>query len=167
MRGQSAVEYVVTYGWAILALVIVVGVLLSSGILSPTYLISDECNAGTNLPCAFALFNEGGATQLSMEIHNGFPYQIHVERVNVTMPETGEVFVMEALPGDGYVDSGESLAVRGHFEGGELSEETYKRFTLGIVYASCARELLDPGDVCSDSYHTISGRLAGRVFASE
>ncbi|MFH2100461.1 MAG: hypothetical protein ABII71_00020 [Candidatus Micrarchaeota archaeon] len=164
MRGQSAIEYIVTYGWAILALVIVLGVLLSSGVLSPTYLISDECNAGTNLPCAFAMWNEDGATQLSMELHNGFPYEIRVRSINLTMPETGETFTIRTpFPVD--VESGESIAVRGAFDGGELQESGYERFFISIEYASCASELLDGSD-CSDSFHVISGRLSGKVLPS-
>ena len=54
MRGQATIEYLMTYGWAILALIIVLGVLVFSGLLSPTYLISEECNFGVKVTNTFS-----------------------------------------------------------------------------------------------------------------
>jgi len=169
MRGQSATEYIVTYGWAILALVIVIGVLISSGILSPTYLISDECNAGTNLPCKFALVDNAGSTDIILEIHNGFAYGIDIEDMNVTNPATGEQFIISSpsFSGVDVIDSGNSITISGTYEGEGFPVDSYERFHISLLYASCAAELLAPGEDCSDSYHVISGRVSGRVIADE
>lgn len=51
-RGQSALEYLVTYGWAILAIVIVAGVLWYLGIFNPTkYVGSSQCGGFSTVVC--------------------------------------------------------------------------------------------------------------------
>lgn len=160
MKGQSAVEYVMTYGWAILALIIVLGVILWSGALSPTYLISEECTLGSNLPCSFILYNEGGETRLSMIIYNGFSYKINIEDIEVY--DTSEDVYFSDEPSVGTIESGDSTSFTVDYPG-ELPADSFKKFVVRVTYASCAPELLEPGEECSSSQHTISGRITGRV----
>ena len=42
-RGQTAIEYLVTHGWALMVLVLVVAVLYSIGIFNPNRFVSEEC----------------------------------------------------------------------------------------------------------------------------
>jgi hypothetical protein len=51
-KGQAMMEYLVTYGWALLALLIVVAVLLSSGVFSPNSFATQECTFQPDLPCS-------------------------------------------------------------------------------------------------------------------
>ena len=51
MKGQSAIEYLMTYGWAIAILIIILGLLFTSGLFSPSYLVNEECELGPNFPC--------------------------------------------------------------------------------------------------------------------
>ncbi len=164
MRGQSAVEYLVTYGWAILALIVVLGVLLSSGVLTPNYIIAEECNAGNNFPCAFALFNEGGESRLSLVLYNAFPYAVQIESIEITSPDEDESFTLDSF--DSRLESGTNTSIMGTYPE-LLPEDAYKKFYISIRYASCASELLEPGEDCSTSYHTVSGRVAGRVIKEE
>lgn len=168
MRGQSAVEYLMTYGWAIVALVIVIGVLLSTGVMSPGFFMQDECSMGTNLPCELAIYNEGDATYLSMVVYNGFPYPIEVqEGLEVVLPGTEQGFVLGSPSLPAIINSGDRMEVRGRFDGPALPVDAYKRFYVSFDYASCAPELLVPGEECSDSVHRISGKIAGRVLPTE
>lgn len=158
MRGQASVEYLMTYGWAIFALVIVLVVLLTSGILSPNYLISEECNLGTNLQCNFALFNEGGSTRIVLEIFNGFPYPIRIDNLGLKTTDSGEYF--SGFTDDVELDSGESAVYEGVLSGSAVPENTIKKFSANVTYVSCATEL---GPDCGEE-HTITGRVTGRVM---
>ncbi len=79
-KGQAAMEFLMTYGWAILAAVIVIGVLW--------YLIGDPSNLiGNRLTVtppfvqnALAIDTEG----VTMEVINGAGESIAVSNVNVT-----------------------------------------------------------------------------------
>ena len=51
-KGQSALEYLVTYGWAILAIVIIAAVLFALGIFDPNrFSGSKQCGGYASLAC--------------------------------------------------------------------------------------------------------------------
>ncbi len=159
MKGQSAVEYVMTYGWAILALILVTGFLLASGVLNPNYIITEECNLGSNLPCQAIVFNEDGTTKMLLRVYNGFPYEVKLNSMEVILKDTGESF--------GEFDSNVRLASGGEhtyestITGPPLTAGEVKRFSAVVIYVSCAPEVSSEG--CGTSEHTISGRIVAIV----
>jgi len=161
MKGQAAIEYIMTYGWAILALVIVLGILFGSGILNPTYLVSEECDLGSNFPCNFIVFNQAGETKISMEIYNGFPYEIEIIGITVEEKDTGSVFT--GL-GGGRVDSGDKITMQGTLPDTELASGSMEKFGVTLNYVSCAPEVSEGGG-CSASEHTISGKIVARIVS--
>jgi hypothetical protein len=50
-RGQAALEYLVTYGWGILAILVVVGALAYFGLFDPARYLPDRCEFGAQLEC--------------------------------------------------------------------------------------------------------------------
>ncbi len=52
MRMQSAMEYLMTYGWAILIIAVVLGALFSLGVFSKASLLGTSCVAGSGFYCA-------------------------------------------------------------------------------------------------------------------
>lgn len=162
MRGQAAVEYLVTYGWAIFALLFVLAILLTSGIISPNYLISEECSFGTNFQCQFALVDTGSSTDLEIQLFNGFPYDVRITGLDIVSGDGGQYFIGFADEiTDEPLPSGESRVFTGTLTGGTLREGTIKRFNGNISYVSCAPEL----GGCTGSEHTVTGRVVGRVIA--
>ncbi len=159
MKGQAAIEYLMTYGWAILALLIVSAVLLTSGILSPSYLVSEECSFGNNLPCNFAIYNPGSSTRLEMNIFNGYPYKIMIKEIHIQTTDGIQSFSgfdtnVEILSGANHVYSAD-------LSGPEVPDGSAKRFVGNLTYVSCAPEI---GPTCSTSEHVISGRVVGRII---
>ncbi|MEW6035984.1 MAG: hypothetical protein AB1529_05200 [Candidatus Micrarchaeota archaeon] len=159
MKGQAAIEYLTTYGWAILALVIVIAVLFSTGIFSPSYLVSEECNFGNSLQCQFALFNEGGHTKIQLTVFNGFPYKVRLDDLSIVTLEGGQAFT--GFAGGIELESGAQHTFEGELGGPAIPEGQIKRFGGNMTYVSCAPEL---GPACSDVEHTITGRVTGRVI---
>lgn len=158
MRGQATIEYIMTYGWAILALIIVIGVLLFSGLLSPTYLVSDECAFGNNLPCDSALFNDGSDTRLALNIFNGFAYPIKIIRIQiVTSDGTG----LSGLPANIELESGGNSSFIATLNSEQLGANDLKKFVGNITYVSCAPEI---GDSCGTTEHVVTGRVVGKVI---
>lgn len=50
-KGQAAIEFLMTYGWAILVVLVVIGALGYFGVLSPTALLPEKCVFGVELAC--------------------------------------------------------------------------------------------------------------------
>ena len=50
-RGQATLEYLTTYGWVILLVIVGLGVISYMGILSPQKMIPERCSFGTQLSC--------------------------------------------------------------------------------------------------------------------
>jgi hypothetical protein len=159
MKGQAAIEYITTYGWAILVLLIVITVLVSSGILSPSYLVSEECSFGTSLGCNFALFNDGGATRLSIDIHNGFPYKIKVKKLEMQTQDGFQQF--GSFGPEVELESGAKATFTATLSGDPVQENVVKRFSGNLTYVSCAPEL---GPDCSTLEHTLTGRVVAKVI---
>ncbi|MFH0884514.1 MAG: hypothetical protein V1861_02280, partial [Candidatus Micrarchaeota archaeon] len=160
-RGQAAVEYLMTYGWVVLALVIVIGVLFSTGIFSPSYMVTEECNFGNNLKCSATLFNEGGDTKIILNVFNGFPYKVKVTEVALATQDGKQQFI--GFDTDINISSGENVSFRADLTPA-LPEGTSKRFVGNLTYVSCAPEL---GTGCSSVEHLSSGRITSTVISAD
>ena len=120
-KGQAAIEFFVTYGWAILAFVIVLGYLMTSGILTPNYLVSEECTFGNNLPCDFALYNVGDSTHLALRIFNGFPDKIRIDEISIQSRDGNQEFeLLDFSPTE--IQSGGSVTFEAALPGNQIEE---------------------------------------------
>ncbi len=50
-KGQAALEFLATYGWAFLVILVMIGALAYFGVLDPSRYISESCGFGAELPC--------------------------------------------------------------------------------------------------------------------
>ena len=50
-KSQAALEFLTTYAWAFLVIVIMIGALAYFGVLSPSKLLPDRCNFGSEIGC--------------------------------------------------------------------------------------------------------------------
>lgn len=67
-KGQAAMEFLMTYGWAILAAVIVIAVLASFGVFSPGKYIPNKCLLTAPLGC---VAGTADTTGIQIEVRNG------------------------------------------------------------------------------------------------
>ena len=51
-KAQAAMEFLMTYGWAILVVLIVIGALAYFGVLSPSTLLPEKCTFPVSLTCS-------------------------------------------------------------------------------------------------------------------
>ena len=58
-RAQSAMEYLMTYGWAILIIAIVLGALFSLGVFSTNAFITTSCIAASGYECSGPVLHAG------------------------------------------------------------------------------------------------------------
>ena len=68
MRGQTAVEYLMTYGWAILIILIVAGVLAYYGIFAPSGFLGPSARGFASIYVISPWdFNSGGSLKIRVE----------------------------------------------------------------------------------------------------
>jgi hypothetical protein len=81
-KGQAALEYLTTYGWAMLAAILAIGALSYFGFLSPSKLLPNECNFGPQLECVeYRIVSGAGAAEADIIFRNNFGKQINITAV--------------------------------------------------------------------------------------
>ncbi|MBN2141761.1 hypothetical protein JW711_00375 [Candidatus Woesearchaeota archaeon] len=89
-QGQAAFEYIVTYGWAILAAIIAIGALSYFGFISPSNLIPNRCNFGKQLECQdYQIQNDGTGAVVRLNFRNNFGKPIIILDVNMVEDSNG------------------------------------------------------------------------------
>lgn len=78
-RGQAALEYLVTYGWAFLALLVVIGAMAYFGYLSPAKYLPSRCEFGMQLECIdYQLSSENPEGLVRLRFRNNFADGIEI-----------------------------------------------------------------------------------------
>src|SRR3989338_67322 len=67
-KGQAAMEFLMTYGWAILVVLVVIGALSYFGVLSPATLLPEKCTFPVSVSCTDHTVT---ATYLAIVLQNG------------------------------------------------------------------------------------------------
>lgn len=80
-KGQAAMEFLMTYGWAILAAVVVIGALAYFGVFSPGQYAPKTCTLNAPLWCDEHNIQSDG---VNMVIRNGGGEDVNLQRVEVT-----------------------------------------------------------------------------------
>ena len=109
-RGQAAMEFLMTYGWAILVVLAAIGALAYFGVLSPDNFLPEQCTVSPefgNTCLEFqASFSEGDAgSAISLGLRNNVGQSI--EEVNVTV--SGEGWSCDPVTLPGSFSNGERL----------------------------------------------------------
>jgi len=94
-RGQSAVEYLVTHGWALLLLAIVIVVLYGLGIFNPGRYATEECTFQPGFGCDSFMLKRMPETfwhmyMFDIVFQNGLGYDILITKMEVTTADLGK-----------------------------------------------------------------------------
>jgi uncharacterized protein (UPF0333 family) len=81
-KGQAALEFLTTYGWAFMVILVMIGALAYFGVLSPKNLVPDSCIAGAGFNCRD--FQVGDST-VKLSITNSLGSQIYVSHLVVQL----------------------------------------------------------------------------------
>ena len=80
-KSQAALEFLMTYGWAILVVLVAVGALAYFGVLSPDKFLPAKCTLPAGLAC---VDHKATANQLVLRVQNSLGYDITVDAVKAT-----------------------------------------------------------------------------------
>ncbi|MBI2580738.1 hypothetical protein HYV85_02920 [Candidatus Woesearchaeota archaeon] len=84
--GQAAMEFLMTYGWAILVVLVVIGALAYFGVLSPSTLLPEKCTFPVSLSCTD---HSVGGTSITLILQNGAGRDMTVTRVSAASEALG------------------------------------------------------------------------------
>ena len=77
-KSQAALEFIMTYGWAILVVLVAIGALAYFGVLSPDKFLPAKCTLSAGLACTD---HKATATALDIVFRNSLGYDITVTSV--------------------------------------------------------------------------------------
>ncbi|MFA5797350.1 MAG: hypothetical protein WC916_04920 [Candidatus Woesearchaeota archaeon] len=73
-KGQAAIEFMMTYGWAILVVMIAIAALATFGIMNPSKYLSDKCMFTNNFQCIDYQIN---TTTTAITLVNGLGHKVY------------------------------------------------------------------------------------------
>ncbi len=142
-KSQAALEFLTTYAWAFLVIIIMIGALAYFGVLSPSKLLPDRCNFGSEVGCSkdLLIVNNVIDNTLTSRLENNFGTQVTVTAATVTTDITSAGACTAQIenaniPGPGYIWNADAT-INFHADcatGTALVEKEKAKFNIEISY---------------------------------
>ena len=148
-KSQAALEFLTTYGWAILVILIILGVIAYFGILTPSKVLPNRCNIGPEFSCIDYKIDAAG-NAFRVRLKNSLGESISISAISLgsegstvysctltTPASLPFTFIANGTPQDFVWDTCNSAAagfVTGE-KGKVLMTITYNTLSSGATYA--------------------------------
>ncbi len=164
-RAQSAMEYLMTYGWAILIIAVVLGALFSLGVFSSSSFLGTTCIASSGFECISPVLIHGTAATTPQ---TGFTATVG-QSTGVSWSDANVIFV---LSGQGPPSVPGAAAVAG--AGGEgVCTVNLNSFSSGQSSSITFNGALTSGTTCTafgsgvvPSTSTVGASMSGTLWAT-
>ncbi len=173
-KAQGALEFLMTYGWAFLVILIMIGALAYFGVLSPTKFLPERCTFGSQFLCKDYLISTSGSTaDVTVKLQNNIGQPIYVLAANATNATSQEGFggcIMSVLDNAG---NPIGLTNEGDVTASAVSDGGY--FTVkasdcsslgGLVEGSKYKVVVDVGYYAATSSSAFSHTVNGELFSN-
>ena len=91
-RSQAAMEFLMTYGWAILVVLVAIGALAYFGVLSPDRFLPSKCTLPSGIAC---VDHKATADNVQVRLQNGLGYDMSA--ITVTASACGSSSIPSTL----------------------------------------------------------------------
>ena len=100
IRGQAALEFLTTYGWAFMVILVAIGALSYLGVTNPDRFIPERCISSQGISCTD---HQVTSEQARIFVSNDLGVMIHLEGTsfNLTSTSTGEIVSEGCIAADG------------------------------------------------------------------
>ena len=133
-KSQAALEFLTTYAWAFLVILIMVGALAYFGVLSPSKLLPDRCNFGSEVSCDKNRMKvDKSDTGPTMALTNNFGTAVTIKTIRVINSNTGSGCTGTTPADDTDWPSGSSITLTATGCGTLIENEKIK-FSVEIDY---------------------------------
>ena len=153
-RGQSSVEYLMTYGWAFIILLAVIAILYSFGVFNPQQYMGEECLFQPSLQCKSMSLSSSTSSSpgdFKLDLTNGLGYKITNVKYTAQLLSTGDIGQGNIVS----VDPNGVISIRATFK----PKTTLRTGTLEKVKVTLAYQI--EGD--NTQNYTTTGIVAVRV----
>jgi len=157
-KSQAALEFLTTYAWAFLVILIMVGALAYFGILSPSRLLPDRCNFGSEISCVDFSMTDGTTGTVNLRLKNNVGEPINVDIVSMRLED-----------GTAYCTAPPSLVPLQAWTAGGIQDIAWTvcdADAVGFIAGDKAKVLVTVTYHLSRSSTTYSHEVAGEVFAT-
>jgi len=88
-KAQAALEFLTTYGWAFLVIIVMIGALAYFGVLSPEKFVSERCNLGVEFQCSKdTTLADSGNSEITVRVTYMGEGQVNVTQIDFNASET-------------------------------------------------------------------------------
>ncbi len=173
-KAQGALEFLMTYGWAFLVILIMIGALAYFGVLSPTKFLPERCTFGSQFLCKDYLMSTDGSTaDVTVKLQNNIGQAIYVLATNATNATSPEGFGGCSMSVLNSAGTEIGFTAEGDVTGSPVSDGAY--FTVmasncanlgGMVEGSKYKVAVDVGYYAATSSGAFAHTVNGELFAN-
>ena len=99
-KGQAALEFLTTYGWAFLVILVMIGALAYFGVLNPQKFLPDKCIFGTGFgACLDGISDSGADNAIKFKLKNGLGQDLTVTSINIVSRDPTDCTTQTTVPG--------------------------------------------------------------------
>jgi len=91
VKAQAALEFLTTYGWAFLVILVMIAALAYFGILNPSKLLPDRCSFGTEMECMDYKITSGATGSINLRLKNNVGETITTTEIVVSTDKTASL----------------------------------------------------------------------------
>ena len=151
-KSQAALEFLTTYAWAFLVILITVGALYYFGVFDFSKYLPEKCIFTSQMECLAFVMEPG---EIRIKLVNNLGETITVEEMTVTDNSESPLSCTVSPTKTGWLSGDEwDLSLTGCSGGGYLSKERVEA-KISLTYYAV--------DTPTRPRHTVTGRLQGRV----
>jgi len=112
-RGQAALEFLTTYGWAFLIILVMIGAFAYFDILNPQRLFPGKCQFQVGMTCdQYKIVNPpAGNPYVQFELKNQKGGSIYAQNMEYYNPQTGDYVACNPAPASGFGTHGSAVAL--------------------------------------------------------
>jgi len=156
-KSQAALEFLTTYAWAFLVILIMIGALAYFGILSPSKIFPDRCNFGAEIGCIdFGI--SASADTFNIRLKNSVGEPIVVETITLDSESATAYSCTLSAPGLPYTWNAGDLT--------DISFTTCNSAAAGFIQGDKGKVLITMTYHLAKSSTTYKRQVAGEVFAT-
>ena len=168
MKAQAAIEYLMTYGWALLVIAVVISVLY---LFMAPYLNTTSCNLESGFLCnkpqpEFVRDASANKIKMNIRLHNTLPTGVTITKIACSLKRPEDITESDAtsFSSNNHIDRGSYSDFIGvvckNGQGNDLSANSYKS---GSVIRVNIKVWYKKDEQISDVVFTASGSAVGKV----
>ena len=162
-KSQAALEFLTTYGWAFMVIILMIGTLAYFGVLSPQKIVPGRCNFDSEIGCIdYAIANNG----LGLKLRNNAGEPIIVDAISAATDKTSLSCSSSVLGSIWNVGSVQNVPLMCDFANSGLSQGVKVKLNIKLTYHTIRSSSGYAKDVQGEVYTNVgAGALPGTIFS--